>query len=61
MLLFHIISDTDLSSDAQSAQQRVQHLEKSLHFLRNQHRDVLSNLHEEIDKLKRENKGLFST
>ena len=37
--------------------QRVQHLEKSIQFLQVQHQQVLVNLHEEIEKLKRENKG----
>eukprot|EP00918_Siedleckia_nematoides_P097606 GHVU01213837.1.p1 GENE.GHVU01213837.1~~GHVU01213837.1.p1 ORF type:complete len:435 (+),score=53.92 GHVU01213837.1:564-1868(+) len=38
--------------------QRIQHLERSIMFLREQHHEVLTNLHEEIDKLKRENKEL---
>ena len=44
-------------ADGLNPQQRAQHLEKSLNFLRTQHQEVLANLHEEIDKLKRENKG----
>ena len=36
---------------------RVHHLERSVNFLRQQHQEILSQLHEEIDKLKRENKG----
>ena len=36
---------------------RIQHLEKSIRFLQQQHQDVLTKLHEEIDKLRRENKG----
>ncbi|KAI0208833.1 hypothetical protein LSAT2_006449 [Lamellibrachia satsuma] len=38
--------------------QRIEHLEKSLDFLRRQHQEVLANLHDEIDTLKRENKDL---
>ena len=37
--------------------QRVIHLERSIQFLQQQHHEVLYNLHEEIDILKRENKG----
>lgn len=40
------------------AQQRMQHLEKNIEFLKRQQREVLSSLHEEIDSLKRENKEL---
>ena len=43
----------------QNPQIRIQYLEKSLNFLRTQHQEVLSNLHDEIDTLKRENKGKF--
>ena len=38
---------------------RIQHLEKSIHFLKNQHQEILGSLHEEIDKLKRDNKGQY--
>ncbi|XP_071485833.1 coiled-coil domain-containing protein 74B-like [Diadema antillarum] len=38
--------------------QRLQHLEKSIEFLKRQQREVLSSLHEEIEALKRENKEL---
>ncbi|XP_006821094.1 coiled-coil domain-containing protein 74A-like isoform X2 [Saccoglossus kowalevskii] len=38
--------------------QRIQYLEKSLEFLKQQHQDVLKSLHEEIDGLKRDNKDL---
>lgn len=34
-----------------------QYLERSIEFLKRQQRDVLTSLHEEIDALKRENKG----
>lgn len=37
--------------------QRVQYLEKSIVFLRNQHKDMLGNLHEEVESLKMKNKG----
>lgn len=39
------------------AQKRVLDLEKSLRFLQQQHSETLSKLHEEIEHLKRENKG----
>ena len=44
-------------TDKMNPSQRIQHLEKSINFLRDQHHEILSNLHEEIDILKRENKG----
>lgn len=39
------------------AQKRILDLEKSLQFLQQQHSETLVKLHEEIDHLKRENKG----
>lgn len=39
---------------------RIQHLERSLAFLKQQHCEFLHCLHEEIDQLKRENKGKTS-
>ncbi|CAD5111892.1 DgyrCDS1155 [Dimorphilus gyrociliatus] len=44
--------------DNVNPQQRIQHLERSIRFLQEQHRNVLTNLHEEIDELKRSNKEL---
>ncbi|XP_008575737.1 PREDICTED: coiled-coil domain-containing protein 74B isoform X3 [Galeopterus variegatus] len=43
------------------AQKRVLDLEKSLQFLQQQHSETLVKLHEEIEHLKRENKGSLST
>ncbi|KAF7483539.1 Hypothetical predicted protein [Marmota monax] len=43
------------------AQKRVLDLEKSLQFLQQQHSETLVKLHEEIEHLKRENKGSMST
>lgn len=40
------------------SKERVVHLEKSLVFLQEQHSETLGNLHQEIEKLKWENKGL---
>ena len=48
--------DLDLP-DTMNATQRVQHLERSIRFLTHQHKDILANLHDEIEKLKRANKG----
>ncbi|XP_070131338.1 coiled-coil domain-containing protein 74B isoform X14 [Equus przewalskii] len=42
------------------AQKRVLDLEKSLQFLQQQHSETLVKLHEEIEHLKRENKGSIS-
>lgn len=39
------------------AQKRVLDLEKSVQFLQRQHSETLVKLHEEIERLKRENKG----
>ena len=49
--------DRELDDGEANPQIRIQHLEKSLNFLQIQHREVLDNLHDEIDVLKRENKG----
>lgn len=38
--------------------QRIQHLERSIQFLKQQHQEVLKSLHEEIDFLKKDNKDL---
>ncbi|XP_041533811.1 coiled-coil domain-containing protein 74B isoform X3 [Microtus oregoni] len=43
------------------AQKRILDLEKSLQFLQQQHSETLVKLHEEIEHLKRENKGSLST
>ena len=37
--------------------QRIHHLERSIGFLKQQHQEVLRCLHEEIEALKKENKG----
>ena len=37
--------------------QRIQYLERSIIFLKQQHTEVLRSLHEEIEGLKKENKG----
>ncbi|XP_069414102.1 coiled-coil domain-containing protein 74B isoform X3 [Ovis canadensis] len=43
------------------AQKRVLDLEKSVQFLQRQHSETLVKLHEEIERLKRENKGSTSS
>ena len=43
--------------DNMNATQRVQHLERSIRFLTHQHVEILGNLHDEIERLKRANKG----
>lgn len=53
------IEDRELQvEDNMNPNVRVHHLEKSVNFLRQQHQEILANLHEEIEKLKRENKEL---
>ena len=37
--------------------QRIQHLERNMMFLKQQHQEVLQSLHAEIEALKKENKG----
>ncbi len=51
-------TDPDLEiTDTMNSSQKILHLERSIRFLQHQHSEVLANLHEEIDNLKRENKG----
>ena len=38
-------------------EQRIDHVEKTIDYLRMQHAETLSNLHKEIEQLKAENKG----
>ncbi|XP_035691943.1 uncharacterized protein LOC118426556 isoform X1 [Branchiostoma floridae] len=52
-------TDSDLfGTGDMDANSRVQHLQKSMNFLKQQHGDVLKSLHDEIEGLKRENKDL---
>jgi len=37
---------------------RIQHLEHAIVFLQQQHDDTLAGLHDEVDRLKRENRGV---
>ena len=39
------------------AEPKASQLEKDITFLKSQHRDTLIKLHEEVEKLKRRNKG----
>lgn len=39
--------------------QKLKYLEKSIKFIQEQHNETLNSLHEEIEKLKIENRGLF--
>jgi Coiled-coil domain of unknown function len=45
-------------SEGSSDQQRIQYLEQSIRFLHNQHQQLVANLHDEVDQLKRKNRGL---
>ena len=38
-------------------EQKIEHIEKRVDYLRSQHAETLSNLHREIERLKAENKG----
>ena len=40
---------------------RLRYLEKSIKFIQQQHNETLSCLHQEIEKLKNENRGTFDT
>ncbi len=42
------------------ATQRILQLEKNVLFMREQHKDTLSQLHTEIERLKNENRGILS-
>ena len=46
-------------SDVSTDQQRIQYLEQSIRFLHMQHQQLVSNLHDEVDQLKRKNRGLY--
>ena len=54
----HSGEDEHLNVIEMNPVQRIQYLERSLLFLRQQHSDVLHSLHEEVGSLKKENKGL---
>ena len=51
------IVSAPLSPQEKMRSRREAQLQKSLSFLQEQHQETLSKLHEEIDKLKSENKG----
>lgn len=53
----HLLGQQAAQLGLGEAQKRVLDLEKSLQFLQQQHSETLVKLHEEIDHLKRENKG----
>ncbi|CAH1802639.1 unnamed protein product [Owenia fusiformis] len=50
--------DQNLDMGEMDPSSRIHHLERSIIFLRAQHRDVLTSLHDEIEILKKENKDL---
>ncbi|XP_076434951.1 coiled-coil domain-containing protein 74B-like [Babylonia areolata] len=50
--------ENDLDLSGMNPAQRIQYLERSLMFLRQQHSDVLRALHGEVEGLKKENKDL---
>ena len=50
-------SDNDDSVSVESVR-RIHHLEHAVLFLQQQHDETLSALHDEIDRLKRENRGV---
>lgn len=50
--------DKALDLTGMNPAQRVQYLERSLQFLRQQHAEILRALHEEVEGLKKENKDL---
>jgi hypothetical protein len=49
--------DRELDVSGMNPAQRIQYLERSLKFLRQQHSDILRALHDEVENLKKENKG----
>ena len=53
-------ADNEVETTTDDPYRRIQHLERSLAFLKQQHCEFLHCLHEEIDQLKRENKGKIS-
>ena len=49
--------DKEFGASELNPPQRIHHLERSIMFLRQQHQEVLKSLHDEIEVLKKENKG----
>jgi len=50
--------DTASAVSSSTSIHRVHHLEHSILFLQQQHDDTLTALHDEIERLKRENRGM---
>ena len=44
-------------SSKMNAPERIVYLEKSMAFIKAQHQELVNSLHEEVDRLKRKNKG----
>lgn len=56
----HVSMDIQLLDNLNAVeQQRLVYYDKSIKFLQQQHTDTLKKLHEEIDQLKQENKGIY--
>jgi len=51
------IDDTASMESASTSVRRVHHLEHAILFLQQQHDETLAALHDEVDRLKRENRG----
>ena len=55
-----LTSYSDSKEDSKEMQmKKIEYLEKTIAFLKAQHSEVLTNLHEEVDRLKRHNQGLL--
>jgi len=52
--------DTASVASASTSVRRIHQLEHAILFLQQQHDETLAALHEEIDRLKRENRGILS-
>ena len=50
---------TELEASPHKPATRIQQLEKNIIFLKQQHRETLQHLHEEIEGLKNENRGII--
>jgi len=52
------LDDTASVDSASTSVHRIHHLERAVLFLQQQHDETLASLHDEVDRLKRENRGM---
>jgi hypothetical protein len=52
-------NNNNSTSDSYDPTMKLRYLEKSIKFIQQQHTETLSSLHQEIEKLKNENRGIY--